>query len=241
MTDEQNTARYTQFGARENKFQAGWVIANLSNNTTQDLGYYGTTNPSQARGTAQTTAAAGEPFHASDIPPVGQVPASDGCPDDAQNYHETQWNCVWASEDLNGELYWAREGVSRGTTVRNDSGDPISNGFGLKHAKDDHNVTSRAIRLLVQGAPYCIPTFQKEWGHDFDRCEFGTNVRADPSGQVVDQIVVVLQTSDGNTGAAPDNAQMGIITAFCRVGQAGSLLEGYCDDSWMGPFGNFGG
>ena len=240
VTDEQNTSRYSQFGTRQNKFQAGWVIANLSNNTTQHLGYYPSAPSAQARGTAQTTAAPGEPFHASDIPPIGQVPASDGCPEGTQNYVQTAWNCKWASHNYDREFFWAREGEQRGTPIiRNDSGDDISNGFGLKHLKVDHNITSRAARLMLQDSPRCIPIFDRDWGDRFDRCEYGMNVRAAPSGMVTEQIVTVMQTSPDNMGRSPDNAMLGLVTGFCRVGTYGSLQDGYCDDEWMGPFGNF--
>lgn len=236
-SDEQQTTRYSQLGARQNVFQAGRVIANLSNNTTQYLGYYASRPPSQARATSAQDA--GEPLRASDIPPVGQQPVADGCPDDSTYPDRPEFSCKWADEDLNGQFFWARVGVARGTTIRNDSGDAISNGFGLKHLKDDHNITSRAAHLMLRQSPFCRPIFQKSWGDKYDRCEYGTKVQAMPSGLVTEEIITVMQTSIDDTGASKDNAQMGLITGFCRVGTDGSLKQGYCDDEWMGPYGNF--
>ena len=247
VTDEQAVpSKYSKFGSRENKFEAGRVIADVTKKTTSDLGFYASVSSgAQARtariaGSNSTTAVASQPYNASDIPPPGQVPASsDGCPSGTSYTNTPEWTCEWVQDDLNGQEYWGRKGLARGASTANQSGDDISNGFGVAHTKQDHNLTSRAVQLLVRAAPYCIPIFRKP-PNDFNRCEFGTNVVAMPSGEVTDQIVVVEQTDPDSRGRSPDQYQLGIVTAFCRTGLAGVLKEGYCDDEWMGPFRNIG-
>lgn len=40
--------------------------------------------------------------------------------------------------------------------------------------------------------------------------------------------------------ASSDTYDVGVITAFCQVGQNGVLQMGFCDDEWMGPFRRYG-
>lgn len=241
ITDEQNTTRYTQLGARENQFQAGRIIANLANNTTQHLGWYGSAAPTPGARTANTLAITSEPLHAQEIPDPGEVPASEqACPSgttDYSNISKSEWNCKWVESDRNEQEHFGRTGVSRGATVRNDSGDSIASaGFGEQHADADHNVSPRAVQLITRNQPYCI-----DLGY-LERCEMGEHVVAMPSGEIQDTIYIVMQSGPDteNLGPASDTYDVGLITAHCTIGQPATGIKGYCDNEWMGPFRRIG-
>ena len=251
-SDEQATpVRYQPYGSRENLFQTGVITADLTNSSTHigEWSAYPGSNPG-ARVDAGVSARDLPPRRAQDLPdepapgegsPGDQQPqsqsqpsvmAANGCPDGTTDYssiNKTEWNCESVTEDQSGYPMGIRKGEARGMRIDDDSDALISDaGFGRLHAGEDHNVGPHSIRLITQDALYCSPLGYKE------RCTYTEVLHFED--EYVDAIVVVVQQGPDTEGRSPDQYDVGLVTAFCEIGDPADHRVGVCPDDLPPPF-----
>lgn len=255
-SDEQATPPERQkYGSRENLFQTGVIEANLTTKQTR-VGNWSAYNGGAAN-TLQRSKSA--PVSIKNLPPLdakklkedpyeqkrnnpqrhGNAPqtqlratASNGCPDGTTDYssiNKTEWNCESVTEDLSGYEAGIRKGEARGARIDDDSGALVSTaGFGRLHAGEDHNVGPHTVQLMVQDGAYCSPL-----GY-LQRCQYSQIFHFDED--VLDTITLTFQQGPDTENRAPDSYDVGLITAYCRVGDPNVHKVGYCRSDYPAPF-----
>ncbi|MGF0313841.1 LGFP repeat-containing protein [Rhodococcus sp. IEGM1428] len=244
-SDEQDTPdRYHPYGTRENTFQTGVITADLTNGSTHvgNWSAYPGSNVA-ARSTSSVAASSLPPLRAQDLPAeqpeqsssdgtepqARQQQDGSGCPDGTTDYEKSEWNCESVTEDLSFYEMGLRKGEARGARIDNDGSAELSDaGFGRLHAGEDHNVGPHSLQLIAQDAPFCSPLGYKE------RCSYTEALHFDED--YVDSITVVVQQGPDTEGRAPDQYDVGVVTAFCEVGDPASHIVGYCSDDLPPPF-----
>jgi hypothetical protein len=190
----------------------GWHLINADGSVGPALA---TTAPASSSGAAPATLKPG------------------GCPAGTTNYSGAQakFSCRNVFNDSKGYPVGLRVGVPTSYPhVTNDGNYPIIKGFGLQHAQVDHNIGPHSIALIVADAP---PQPNKESSYS-NRYLYQIGEIQAP-GNLVETLNVVVQKGPDTTGAAPDQYDFGVITAYCSVGEPGDL-PGYCPDDLPAPF-----
>ncbi|MEV7781889.1 hypothetical protein [Kitasatospora sp. NPDC088351] len=238
-SDEQDTPpQHSPWGGRESLFQTGVVTANLTNNSTHvgNWSIYPTPAPAGLTRT-MPTADRLPALRAQDLPeatvPTGRaVKAGDGCPEGTTDYskiNKAEWNCESVSEDLSYYEVMLRKGEARGARIDDDSAEPAKTaGFGRLHAGEDHNIGPHTIQLIARDSQYCSPL-----GYQ-NRCSYTMAFHFDKD--FIDNITVVVQQHADTEGRSPDSHDLGVVTAYCGIGNPADHRRGYCRDDIPPPF-----
>ncbi len=226
-----NTGTFAKYGARRNNFQHGAIY--FDGGTHVGL-YQAWHPPSPAAATATPPSSTTRPSRDAAVPAA----AANGCPTGTTNYAPPKdpYNCLQVIVDTTGYPAGIRKGQSNhlATSVSDEDALP-SGGFGLAHARDDHNVGLVQVILLLQdGIPYPSQTADPL----FNRVVYSEIFVIDGTG--VETISAVVQKLPDTQLLSPDRYDMGLITGYCNRGtpNAGNY-QGFCPSDLPPPFGSF--
>lgn len=170
--------------------------------------------------------------------PPGSQPET--CPANTSAYEAPNdiYDCLSADTQIDGYNAGVRRGVPDPTPGEVLGSGPLTeSGFGLAHADVDHNVGYRAIRLLL---------IRDDLAPELENpvnLRYRQTLAFEFNDVITESLTAIVQRADDEFDLAPDEFDIGLISAFCADGSdpvkfpGTPHIGGRCPNDLPSPFG----